>query len=93
MVVVVVGAAVVTDAVVVVVVVKNGVEERPVNRSGENNGKKNKKETLMYVECVCPDIFYSGPVKPLINHLMNNLKPLFILLIPAPSCKVHTVLP
>lgn len=36
-VVVVVGAAVVIDAVVVVVVVKKGMEERPVNRAGENN--------------------------------------------------------
>lgn len=33
-----VGAAVVNAAVVVVVVVKKGMEERPVNRAGENNG-------------------------------------------------------
>ncbi len=46
----VVGAAVVTDAVVVVVVVKKGMEERPVSRAAENNGKDREKDTLKYAE-------------------------------------------
>jgi len=72
--VVVLGAAVVTEAVVmVVVVVKKGTEERPVSREQWKLAKEK-----MHVE----NSLFKTRKKALINHLMNNLKPLFILLIP-----------
>lgn len=69
---VVVGAAVVNDAVVVVVVVVKK-EEEPVNRAGENNVNR-KRITVKVCRMCAPEISSSGRVKPLINHLMNNLK-------------------